>query len=374
MKIVILNKLQFEGFLNRLNIKHYVNNDIVYNIYFRAIQLIKDVSDSNILSNLQFVSSFEIALYSLGEYIYICKNKTKEEIDSFLNNDDFLTSIATVVTDKYLSLAAFEKKEIKFTNKFTPPVSTLKVYLNFMSNILSSYHKNDPKFTLITDLLIKSISIATCILDLLNNGYETEAFSSWRTLHECECTLILLDKNGDQCISSYLKHMKYGIAFKNGLENKEKTDEIFVEIKANMKMHELKSKDMKKYIEYGWIYSIKEVNEDIDNTYKLNFRDSVEKLAGLKDYSSRYELSSEIIHSTPILIYSNKQYFFYLTLLSLYESFFRLEKIFLNLFIQKMAVEQLSSYSNLRKIYYSQLVNIYKRELSEFRLIKKIKK
>lgn len=372
MKILMLKKEQFIRFINGLKITNrYINLDIVYSIYVSSLELIQEITSSNSIANLQFISSFEIVLYSLGEYLYISENKTREEIDSMMINEQFISSISTLVADKYISLSAFGKQEEKFTNKYIPSISTMKVYLNFMQNILSSYEKNDPKLTLITDLLTKSISIASCILDLLNNGYETEAFSSWRTLHECECTLILLDQNGDKTISTYLKHMKYAIAYKSGLKTKEETDLIFGEIKTNMKKHDLKSKDMKKYIEYGWIYSLDEVNENTINIeYKLNFRDGVEKLAGLKDYATRYELSSEIIHSTPILIYSNKQHFFFLTLLSLYESFFRLEKIFVNLFIKKMPKVQIEGYSNLRKIYYSQLVKIYERELNKFNNLK----
>jgi hypothetical protein len=68
--------------------------------------------------------------------------------------------------------------------------------------------------------------------------------------------LILLEKYGDPLIEQYLKHMKYGIAYKDLISNKEEQDNIFVQIKSEMKSHDLKSKDMKKFIEYGWLYSV----------------------------------------------------------------------------------------------------------------------
>ena len=253
-------------------------------------------------------------------------------------------------------------------NKYIPPVSSLNLYLNFMLNILSTYQKNDPKQTLITDLLIKSVSISRCILQLIIDGYETEAFSSWRTLHECECTLILLDKYGEPLINNYLKHMNYGLAFNNAIKDKAKQDEIFYAMKDEMRCYELKSKDIRKYIEYGWLYQIVEKG---DETFKLNFRDGLEKLAGLSQYAKRYEISSEIIHSTPLLIYSNKEYFYYMTLLSLYESFFRLERVFISLFSKRVSEEQMKQYSEMRKVYYSQLVVIHKRELEYFKVITK---
>ena len=83
--------------------------------------------------------------------------------------------------------------------------------------------------------------------------------------------------------------------------------------------------------------------------------------------SKRYEISSEIIHSTPLLIYSNKEYFYYTTLLSLYESFFRLEKVFVSLFSKRVSPEQMVQYEEMRKVYYSQLVVIHKKELDTFK-------
>jgi hypothetical protein len=238
-----------------------------------------------------------------------------------------------------------------------------------MLNIINSYKKNDPRSTLVTDLLNKSLSISRCILNLLTDGYETEAFASWRTLHECECTLILLDKYGDNLMNNYLKHMQFGLAFNNSIQDKAKQDEIFYSMKEEMKEYGLKSKDIKKYIEYGWMYGIPGTKED--STFKLNFRDGLEKLAGLESYNQRYELSSEVIHSTPLLIYSRKQFFYYLTLLCLYESFFRLEKVFTSMFVKRVNEETVKQYIGMRNLYYAQLVTIHKREALAFQKIKK---
>ena len=109
-----------------------------------------------------------------------------------------------------------------------------------------------------------------------------------------------------------------------------------------------------------------EDSKKIEN-FKLNFRDGLETLAGLHQYSQIYMTSSEILHSTPLLIYSNKKYFYYLTLLNLYESFFRIEEVFRNLFLPKMDDEQKKRYMDMRKLYFSQLISIHKRELILFK-------
>ena len=158
--------------------------------------------------------------------------------------------------------------------------------------------------------------------------------------------------------------MNFGLSFNNTIPDKEQQDKIFYEMKEEMREYGLKSKDIRKYIEYGWLYLI--ANKE-DPNFKLNFRDGLEKLAGLEMYSKRYELSSEIIHSTPLLIYSNKEYFYYMTLLSLYESFFRLEKVFVSLFSKRVSEAQMKQYQEMRRVYYSQLVIIHKRETETFK-------
>ena len=362
--ITILKREQFDTVLDALTELNIKNRDLIYEIYITASEGMDELIESNILPNVGLVNPVDIIYYCVGEYLYTASNKSEQEQKELQQNEDYITSVASVVSDKYLSLAKFGHNEIKLANKYIPPISTINLYLNFMLNILHTYKKNDPKSTLINDLLIKSVSISRCILQLITDGYETEAFSSWRTLHECECTLLLLDKYGDPLINRYLIHMQYGLIFRRGESDDEHANKIFADMKEEMRQYGLKSKDIKKYIEYGWLYSIPGAKEDPN--FKLNFRDGLEKYAGLSEYAARYESSSEIIHSTPILIYSNKEYYYFISLLSLYESFFRLEKVFVSLFAKQVSEEQMKQYVAIRKLYYAQLVNIHKREAVQF--------
>ena len=152
------------------------------------------------------INQYDLLLYCVGEYYYSISNLKQEDISKFKENEDYPSSMASVAADKYLSLSVFNHVEKKLANRFLPPASSLNMYINFMLNIVKGYKKNDPQSTLISDLLMKSLTISRCILEQLLNGYETEAFSSWRTLHECECTLILLDRFGEPLINNYLKH------------------------------------------------------------------------------------------------------------------------------------------------------------------------
>ena len=124
-----------------------------------------------------------------------------------------------------------------------------------------------------------------------------------------------------------------------------------------MKEHGLKSKDMKKYIEYGYLYTAK--NQNPDDPLKLNFRDGVEKLAGLNNYSKVYEMASEIAHSSPLLLFSKRSYYFEITLLNLYESFFRLEVIFEAYYRSVNNEEVVKQYENMKAVYLKELHLIY---------------
>ena len=359
----MLKKDQVAQIASNLHANIPLDVDYIYDVYEMANEAIDLLNSQNSQIEVKEVNQFDLLLYCLGEYYYSVSQLKEDEIDNFKKNEDYPSSMASVAADKYLSLSMFNHVEKKLANRFLPPASSLNMYINFMLNIVKGYKKNDPQSTLISDLLMKSLTISRCILENLLSGYETEAFSSWRTLHECECTLILLDKYGEPLINNYLKHMNYGLAFNDAIKDKAKQDEIFYAMKDEMRGYELKSKDIRKYIEYGWLYSI--VDKD-DETFKLNFRDGLEKLAGLSNYARRYEISSEIIHSTPLLIYSNKEYFYYMTLLSLYESFFRLEKVFVSLFSKRVSEDQMRQYGEMRKVYYSQLAIIHQRELKVF--------
>ena len=307
----LLSKEQAAIIIKDVPFRYPVDLDYLYEVYETANEAIQMLDSQNTQIEVKEINQIELLYYCVGEYFYSVSHLNEEEIKKFNQNDDFASSMASVAADKYLSLSIFNHVDKKLGNRFLPPASSLNMYINFMLNIVKGYKKNDPQSTLISDLLMKSLTISRAILEQLLGGYETEAFSSWRTLHECECTLILLDKYGEPLINNYLEHMNFGFAFNNSMKDKEQQDKVFYQMKDEMRARGLKSKDIRKYIEYGWLYPI--VPEEEQEAFKLNFRDGLEKLAGLSAYAKRYEISSEIIHSTPLLIYSNKEYIYYMT-------------------------------------------------------------
>ena len=331
--------------------------DFLYDVYETVIDGIDDVAKSANHIDFAPVNNYVVILYILNEYKFLSSEFYQSENPLITSEDDFFDILASICADKYLTNEQLNYKSEAFLNKFNPPISTLDLYLNFCLRSLDKIQSADRNSKLISDLLKKAFKMSKCILSLLINGFETEAFSTWRTLHENECIILCLIKNGSKMYDAYFKHITYALAYRGQIDSKEQTDEIFVQIKQEMKEKDLKSKDMKKFIEYGYLYYAK--NLDKFENFKLNFRDGVENIAGLKDYSKVYEMASEIAHSSPLLLYSKKSYFFEITVLNLYESFFRIEKIFEVYYKNHVTKSDFEAYKKMKSIYMNQLIKIH---------------
>lgn len=355
MTTIKLNREQFDQLYEQLKVPAQINKDDIFECYDFAFENANDLLANNVFGKTTPLNSVVLILYLINEYgFYFSVNKEVKD------KDEALSKIVSVALDKYFTNEHLDYKNDQFTSKYSPAISTIELYLNFILGILQKFPQKNPSETLLVDMANKAFKISKAIIELMVKGFETEAFSTWRTLHENECILILVHKYGDKVIQSYLKHMRYALAYRGAIPTVEETDAEFVKIKADMKALDLKSKDMKKFIEYGWLTAIDNYNKDPQ--FKFNFRDGVERLAELSSYSKIYEMASEIAHSSPLLIYSRSQYYYHLTILQLYESFFRLERIFTELYLNRIDQEEAKRYMLMRNVYYSSLVVIHQNE------------
>ena len=362
MKISELKKDEFKTIVNNVYNKE-ININYLYDNYLIIIEEINNIIESNENTDINNISHYKIILYLISDFIYLTKHLSEEELDNFYNDENKTIFLASIVCDKYITNEHMNYQTRLFYNKYSPEISTLYLYVNFLLQSCSKLNPdiNNLEYQVIYKLIFKSLGLSKCIIDLILNGNQTEAFSTSRTLHETECILLCLTKH-PHIIKTYLKHIRYSLAFR-GLLNKEETDLIFLDIKKEMKENNLKSKDMKKYIEYGYLYTLDVFNE---LQLKLNFRDGIQKAVGLEQYSKIYEMSSEIAHSSPILLLSDNRYFSEITLLNLYESFFRIEKIFYNFYKDKVSNDILKRYEMLQNMYLSQLSLIYNEKKDKF--------
>ena len=371
MQIKPLEKEQFDLIYENLGVNPALSKEYVFDCYNYAIGGAKALLDSNLLGRAVPINSVVLILYIVNEYGYYLEGHNVKS-DDIKDDEQIMSQIVSVSLDKYFTNEHLNFKNQSIVSKYSPVISTLDVYLNFILGVLKRYPKNNPQETLLLDMTYKGFSMAKAISELLVDGFETEAFSLWRTLHETECILTLLHKNGDPAIKSYLKHIDYALAYRGVLSSKEETDKVFVDIKSEMAALSLKSKDMKKFIEYGWLSAIPDFDKDIE--FKFNFRDGVERLSGLHNYSKMYEMASEIAHSSPLLIYSRPFYYLHLTILLLYESFFRLEILFADFYLSRISKEEANRYMALRNLYYRGIQSLYEKEKQLFKALNQEKR
>jgi hypothetical protein len=357
MSEIALPRDKFDSLLDELHTPATLNRDFIYTCYCDATDSSSSLKQQSALIANMPLNPVQLILYLLNEEQFYLLSHPEVKEEDLPKNEAYEQLLVSLALDKYYTNEHLAYQSGSFASRFVPEISTMNLYLNFILGMLNRYKRGDPKETLVVDVMLKGFSMAKCIMDLLTNGFETEAFSTWRTLHENECILQVLVRYGQPVIDEYLKHLKYALAFRGALATKEETDKTFEEIKEGMRAIDLKSKDMKRYIEYGWLLGIPNVMSM--EGFKFNFRDGVERCANLRDYAKVYEMSSEIAHSSALLIYSRKNYFYLITLLNLYESFFRLEKIFSSLYLSTAPEAERQQYLSMRKLYFGELMACY---------------
>ncbi len=361
----VLSFEQFQDIYRALGVKESLDSQFLYDVYQNAMEGAKSIDEANLLGRVVPVNPIALILYIVNEHGYYLDIHPDAAQEAVIKDEKYMQMIVSIALDKYYTNEHLSYKSKTILSRFSPGISTLNTYLNFVLGVLGRYSRNQPNETLIVDIMSKGFSMARAISDLLVSGFETEAFSTWRTLHEAECILLVLTKYGKPVIDKYLLHMNYAMAFRGLAGDKEKTDAIFAQIKEEMRAFDLKSKDMKRFIEYGWLLTVSALEKA--EPVKLNFRDGLEKTAGLKRYAPIYEMSSEIAHSSPLLIYSRREYFMHLALVNVYESFFRLEKIFAEIYVRSISESEKQRFLLMRKIYYGQLVSLHAQERAKIR-------
>lgn len=250
-------------------------------------------------------------------YSFLIKGCKNDADKIAVCTDVKLLECAKMIVDHYQTLVDYRYRSAsKGMHVYSELSFSLESTLTYMITLITPYAELNPMRTLLPDLFVKFFSQALGLLKMLNLDLASEAYSNWRTLHEAECVIKLLVDGGKEVQDTYLRHLVYNNAFRHAIADVEETNQIFVEIKKNMASHGLKSKDMKKYIEYGWLYGCPTFHET-DPNYKLNFRNGLQKAAGLEDYNAWYEMASEMAHSSPIFFYSNNIFFADLTAVNL---------------------------------------------------------
>lgn len=362
---IALDPAGFSKLLQLLGFSQRVDAEYFYARYLEVLEIYDMIADQYPAYALQNIDNARLILYMINDYYY--RVEGVQNIEETSNNEAFIALLVNSVVDKYAAEVHFKYDPKRLMTQFYPPISTMNVFTNFILKKLELFKKQEPSKTLLIDMLNKSFSLVKAITTLLVSGFETEAFTTWRTMHELEATLIILTKYGPDVINGYLEHMHYADAF-NKLLPEAECDRLFALLKEEMRNLGLKSKDTKRFIEYGWLRYVPDVDK---SNLKLNFRDGMEIIAGLQEYNKMYQMASEVNHSSPLLIYSRRDYFAIITILNLYDSFFRLEGVFRIAYFSLLSEQEKQHYDQVRSLYYFEMKRIQKKEVEKYNNKKK---
>ena len=346
------------------NIK--LNKDFIKRVFLsldlRYKQLISDSTVSDAL--LKNIGVFDMVNYICAEHLFHLGlfPKDPQELE---NDNEYFIQLVNICLDKLVinELRSVDSRSV--ISKYSVETSVLEMYINRIFYVLGNV-KLDPKSAkqrLQADIFTKCAMLIKSTLNQLCDGLETEAMSSWRTFHELLCVLCVITK-GDEAVSqAYFRHLRYGAYNRGEITNPKDVEFIVSQMEKDMQTLEVKKANKEKFINYGWIHwAFKRYN---DEEVKMNFLGGLQKVADLTEYKKYYEIASDVTHSTPLLVYANKQNLTTTTLKITYESFFKLETMFLNWCKNDLNIDMnekfMAEYLKFRTIYKAKVEIIYQK-------------
>lgn len=352
IKYTPISFLEFLKYIRNFKPIESPEDDLLYDAYNGAIELLSVHQDTFTSLPFEHLDHVRLILYLIHDYEFRLRNENLDMRIKRMNNDEFFSKLISSVVDKYGSESYFKYEENRLITRFSTEISTINVYINFISLKLNQVSETHNGEQLYLDLLRNAFSLCRTINELLIAGFEKEALSTWRSLHELEAVLVLVTNR--DVLSAYRNHVLYNAAM-NGLLPADKGDEIFAKIKDEMHTFHLKSKDTRRYIEYGWISSHPSFDASI---HKFNFRDGVQQLAGLGYARDAYKNASEAAHSSPLLLFIEPSRFLVETLRNLYNSFLVIEGLFAANYQQNASKNEVSLYEQVRTLYLADINDV----------------
>ncbi len=340
-----INEEHFIRLLRLYKIPESQEDHILYELYNECVELL--TLHHELFENIPYVTldHQRLILLLIHDYDYRMRGLEFVKRQALLKDEKFRNTLISVVVDKYGSTAFFKYDSGTYLTQYSMEISTINVYLNFIMLKLPNIPRKNKSIELFAELLKNAFSYVQTITELIVRGFEKEALATWRSLHELEATLTLL--TDQRVLVEYNQHILYALAF-NKLIAKAEADKVFLEIKTKLKDLKLKSKDTKRFIEYGWLLK----HKDFDvNVHKFNFRDGVQAIANMSAKRHVYQIASEVTHSSALTLFTKRYYYLNLVLDNLYSSFLTIEALFAELYVQNADKNENELYAITRAIY-----------------------
>lgn len=354
-----LDSQLFEVFWKSYDKKALLNHDFIKDIFlkvdFQYKQFLSKTTEETIL--IKSLNVYDIALYTCEEHAFYLLPLNEQQKEELEKNENYISSLIHTILDKliYNDFDNIQGKGIQ--NKYAVEISTINMFVNRMFRILLPQQLQNVKDKLLYDIFTKCMMLIKSSLSQLSDGLETEAMSTWRTLHELECVLKIIYDSDEEVAKAYFRHLEYGSYHRGEIQDEEQMQRISESIALDMEKLQVKKANKEKFINYGWLHWAKKIYKDEE--VKFNFLGGLQKLADLTNYKKWYEIASDVTHSTPLLVYANKAFLYHSTLKITYESFFRIETLLLNFVMPKTNSTLLQNYLKFRNFYKEKVEWIY---------------
>ncbi|MCQ2771137.1 MAG: hypothetical protein MJ236_04985, partial [Clostridia bacterium] len=145
-----ISREQFENILKGIGCSPKINKDILFDLFENAIVGANALSESNILGRYIPVNPVILSLYLHNEYLfYLDVNRvTNEDIE---DDEIQLGKIVSLALDKYITNEHLNFSNENKISRFTPQISSINTYINFLLGVLKKYKEAHPNNDIIPD-------------------------------------------------------------------------------------------------------------------------------------------------------------------------------------------------------------------------------
>ncbi len=351
----------FDVFWNTYGKKSNLNYDFIKKVFLAVDLKYKNFISDNSLQHiiLKNLNVYDIAFYVCEEHLFYKRFLKEEDFLKLEKDENYGKELVQLVFDKLIYNDFENVLGHPIQTKYAVEISTLSMFINQLFQLIKGIEIKNIKDKLLIDIFIKCFLLLKSTLNQLTDGLETEAMSSWRTLHELECVLKIIYFSNEEVSKAYFRHLEYGAYHRGEINNLKDQERIAQQLQKDMEILQVKKSNKEKFINYGWLHwAAKSINEE---EVKFNFLGGLQKLAQLTSYRKWYEIASDVTHSTPLLVYAKKNYLYHSTLCITYESFFRVETLFFQYIQQKLQPDNslLKNYMFFKKRYKNKIEMIY---------------
>ncbi len=204
-------------------------------------------------------------------------------------------------------------EKISNTSEYSPEIAAYNMACSYSLYVLGSFKGTDRRMNGINNLFKKAMVTIKSVIHLLAAGNSCDAVILWRHLHELECVLIVLCTKGEDLFFRYIKHMEYF-----DMEGNPRAEELQQRLSEECKAFGVKERNA--FINYGWLEYVDGFREGFGKEYRLNFKDGLQKIAGLSARHAAYASASKILHPSAWVVTIRDDKFYKFTVFELFRS------------------------------------------------------